>query len=149
MGWDVHLHVCFPCDKNDGVAEIAKRHIETLRKIEPKSEDYFTRNVGFALHFLEDLAARSGPNPGGKGGLSLWGIVGNHVDAEAFVETLVPFWFDILLPTCEDGPYLEHVVVFFEEEQSQRAQCFEISLDDDTGVLKRRLHSLPFCWNQY
>ena len=79
MGHYVHLSVVFACDENDGVAEIAKRYLDTIGENRE------------AQWFLEDLSNRTGRNPGPKGGLSTWGIVGNYTDKDEFIETLRPF----------------------------------------------------------
>ena len=111
MGFYVHIHVCFACDRNDAVATLAKEHAAKL----PSDAD----GEREAHWFLEDLAGRTGNNRGPKGGLSLWGIVGNYTMPEVFVETLKPFWRD-LLAGVDGGPCdFEHVLVFYEREQSE------------------------------
>lgn len=133
MGHYVHLHVCFPCDSNDGVAELAKRHL--LLDVITNPE---------ALQFLNELSKRRGANPGPKGGLSIWGIVGNWTDEEAFLEQLQPFWLELLSSEIDGGPCsFEHVLVFVEHEQSEQATAFEIFLDDGLAVKK---HPCPFAW---
>ena len=71
MGVYTHLHVCFACDTNDGVAALARTHLARLNE-RPLGEweDYDTRDQE-AQWFLEALSDRTGPNPGPKGGLSI------------------------------------------------------------------------------
>src|SRR5580692_1907576 len=111
MAWDVHIHVCFACDKNEKVAEIAKKHCASI----------LSNNDGHreAVWFLTDLAKRTGPNYGPKGGLSLWGMTGNYTNVEEFCEILRPFWVE-LLSGIDGGPCEhEHIIVFEEQEQSE------------------------------
>lgn len=145
MGWYVHLHVCFACDNNDGVAQLAKEHLHTM------GEEY---DKGYARCFLEHLSQRSGRNPGPKGGLSLWGMVANGSGmAEKFVELLKPFWEDLLSEKGDGGPCgFEHILVFYEEEQSEAANAYELFWDDedspDRQLIIRHHKKLPFTWMQ-
>lgn len=90
-------------------------------------------------------------------------MVGNHTNVKSFVDLLKPFWKD-LLSGVKGGPCdFEHIVVFYEEEQSEQAKCFEIYFEEHmiceliNGTLqikpKQELiikhHELPFCWNQF
>ena len=47
MGWYVHLHICFAAGRNEGVAELARQHIESL-----------PADAHEARWFLNDLSAR-------------------------------------------------------------------------------------------
>jgi len=135
MGYYVHINVCFACDNNEGVAEIAARHAPSIKHREAK-------------FFLDTLSSRTGTNPGGKGGLSTWGIVGNYVRGADFVQALLPFWNDLI--GCEDGPNdFEHVLVFEEAEQSANAKAFEIEKDEFSGEIKVTEHACTFRWNQH
>lgn len=135
MGHYVHLHVCFPCDRNDGVAQLALHHL-SLETIDNRE----------ALQFLSELSRRYGPNPGAKGGLSIWGIVGNWTDEDAFVTQLESFWGELLSGKIEGGPCsFEHVLVFVEHEQSEQATAYEIYFDDRLAIKK---HLCPFAWMQ-
>jgi hypothetical protein len=140
MGCYCHLSVIFACDDNDGVAALARGHLESLAADAPDE----------CRWFLGELGRRSGPNPGPKGGLSLWGMVGNHSDAEGFVEHLRPFWADLLSEEIEGGPCNhEHVLVFYEMEESEHANAFEIArVDDDTLTITHHA-DLPFAWMQF
>lgn len=146
MGFYVHVHVSFACDENEPVAWLAKKHAPNYQA-EGASDA-----ARAARWFLDDLAERAGHNPGPKGGLSLWGMVGNYTRVEEFCEILRPFWTE-LLQTRDCGPdVFKHIVVFEEPEQSERAIAYEIFLPDGghTGEpLMIRRHELPFCWNQY
>ena len=144
MGWYVHLQVSFACDENDGVAQLAREH---LKHMDQDSSLY-------SRAFLADLSHRSGTNPGPKGGLSLWGIVANGSGiAGEFVEQLRPFWTDLLGEIIEGGPFgFEHIVVLYEEEQSQAANAYEVYWDDPDSparkLVVRHHQNLPFAWMQ-
>lgn len=147
MGFYVHIHVSFACDNNDEIAALAKEYLSGAKKLteEDSPDAHFT-----ARKFLESLASRSGNNEGPKGGLSLWGMVGNYTRVDLFCELLVPFWKDLF--KCSEGPGpWEHIIVFEESEQSEQAIAYEIFLEDEgygNGGLITRRHELPFCWNQ-
>lgn len=139
MGLYVHLHVCFACDENEGVAQLAKKHLEHLAdKSGPE-----------ARWFLESLAARTGYNKGPKGGLSLWGVVGNYTRPKEFAEELTAFWLELLSGRIDGGPHdFERVIVMSETEQREAADAIEIWQED--GQLKIVEHEqLPFSWHQY
>lgn len=141
MGWYVHLNVCFACDNNDGVAELANHHMATFLGDGEHRE---------AEWFLNALSLRSGFNPGSKGGLSTWGIIGNYTNGTRFVDVLRPFWKDLLRDN-DIGPCChEHILVFVEHEQSERATAFEIFLEDDADpdTLIVKEHECPFSWMQ-
>lgn len=139
MAWDVHLHVCFPCSDNDPVAKLATQFLPSV------TEDRDAEN------FLLDLTSRSGYNKGYKGGLSLWGYVGNHSVGDRFVDVLRPFW--LALFQFREGEQeiicdFERILVFAEDEQSEQAKAYEISIEDN-GALKITKHDCPFSWGQY
>ena len=142
MGWYVHIHVCFACQHNEPVADLARRHL-------PGVNGDGTQE---AVWFLEDLAKRVGQNPGPKGGLSLWGMVGNYTNGDRFVECLRPFWGDLLRQEVGGICQHERVLVFVENEQSKAAQAFEIFLAEDdearAAVEVKRHVDLPFSFRQ-
>lgn len=145
MAWDVHIHVCFPCRNNDGVAELARRHLNGL-SISDDGEQA-------AKWFLEDLSERTGENKGPKGGLSLWGMVGNYTNGDSFCECLKPFWKDLLGEGHDGGPCShERIVVFLEPEQSEAATAYQIGWDepyeDERYLVIKKCDRLPFSWNQ-
>jgi hypothetical protein len=145
MAWDVHIHVCFACDDNEPVAELARKHLALL----PQGEDAELA----AQWFLESLASRTGQNFGPKGGLSLWGMIGNYTDAECFCEMLRPFWCE-LLSEVRGGPCNhERIIVFEEPEQREAATAYEIGWDDPHSTSRElfiRTHEkLPFSWQQF
>jgi hypothetical protein len=142
MGWYVHLHVCFSCCENEPVAVLAKKHLENT-KVETEE----------ARWFLEDAAERTGENPGPKGGLFLWGIVGNHTNVEQFVEDLLLFWRDLY----DEGAVFsfERIIVFEEQEQSEQAKAHEISFIEKVdnsnlpyGVVVKK-YDCQFTWMQH
>jgi len=136
MGYYVHLSVVFACDHNECVATIAKRHLNEIK--EPCE----------AVWFLKALSERTGKNPGPKGGVSTWGIIGNYTSASNFAESLRQFWIDLLTqPDSHGGPLdFEHIMIFYEEEQSEQAKAIEVFYENGGLVLKH--HNLPFAWMQ-
>lgn len=141
MGFYVHIQVSFACDHNDAVAALAAKHLER------------NDGLGFdAKSFLEDLASRSGPNNGPKGGVSLWGWIGNYTIPDEFVSSLSEFWLD-LLRGVDGGPSgFERVIVLSELEQSEQAVAHEIWIEDESGgsvALRSQRHKLPFSWMQF
>lgn len=145
MGWYVHIHVCFACNKNEGVAALAKKHRPSIA-----DDSDAHRAAGW---FLDDLAERTGENRGPKGGLSLWGMVGNYTEVEAFCDCLKPFWID-LLSEVEGGPCNhERIIVFEEPEQREAATAYEIGWDDPGSEVRsliiKKHESLPFSWQQF
>lgn len=148
MGLYVHIHVCFACDRNDGVAALAAKHLATLGG--PGSLDDGDREAAW---FLADLAQRTGGNSGPKGGLSLWGMVGNYTQVDRFCERLLPFWRELLGEKIDGGPCdFERVLVFEEREQREAATAYQIGWDDPDSdarqivIVKR--DNLPFSWMQ-
>lgn len=147
MGWYVHIHVCFACDRNEPVAELAKRHRLALAGEDGDDGDRA------AVWFLEDLARRTGGNHGPKGGLSMWGMVGNYTNGESFCEALKPFFEEMLRHGIGGICQHEHILVFEEQEQSDSAIAYEIMLDGDYASDVRKVviktHTgLPFAWMQ-
>ena len=147
MAHDVHLHVAFECDNNDHVAELAKKHrvLLMLNEENPSIE---------ALWFLDALSARKDCNEGPKGGLSLWGIVGNYTNPMQFAEALRPFWIELLSASRESPLSFHHVVIMYEQEQSEHAGAVEVFWNEDPpreeGELIIKDHpGLPFCFNQF
>lgn len=144
MAYDVHLHVSFACDKNEGVAALAAKHLPRL------AQQGVALNVSYreAVWFLEDLAGRTGINRGPKGGLSLWGMVVNGAVVEDFVAVLGAFWTELLSGELDGGPLdFERVVVFEEQEQSEAATAYEIRVEDNALTIKKS-GDLPFSWAQ-
>lgn len=136
MAYDVHLSIIMRCDKNDEIAELAKKHVETFAEwCEAKM-------------YLEDISTRKGHNPGRKGGLSMWGIVGNYTCVDKFIEDLKPFFIEVY--QNQVGPLdFEHIIIFSEPEQSEQATAHEISYDEESKKLNIKEHGLPFSWMQY
>ena len=141
MGFYCHLHVCFPCDENSGVSKVASKCLEDLNS---KGEEVCIHSK----MFLEELASRVGANPGSKGGLSLWGIVGNYVNVRKFTNDLIPFWERLLSGEIPGGPCKEErVIIFYEKEQSEKANAIEIYLDwRNNYALTVKEHECPFSW---
>lgn len=148
----VHIHVCFACDQNEGVALLASAYLKRLAEEDANSPE--NRWWLFdAKMFLSSLADRTGSNLGPKGGLSLWGMIGKNTEVGQFCEGLRPFWAD-LLSDVEGGPCdFENVMVFEEVEQSQAATVYQIGWDDcesdQRAIIIKQLSRLPFFWNQH
>lgn len=139
MGYYVHINVCFACDKNDAVADLARKHLALV-----ESGDDGVREAGW---FLQALSERTGHNHGPKGGLSMWGMVGNYTRVGEFVEVLKPFWLE-LLGGIDGGPCdFEHILVFEEREQTERTTAYEISKNDN-GAIEVKVHECPFAFMQ-
>jgi len=137
MGFYVHLHVCFECHRNEGVAAVASKHLASVKHKE-------------ARWFLEDLSTRSGPNPGPKGGLSLWGIVGNYTSGDEFVSALMPFWQELLSGQIDDGPLMVHRIVVFVQPEEIATTAYEIFREDPRDpVPKVQVHELNFGFKPY
>lgn len=142
MGSYCHLHVCFHCDDNFGVSTIAS---ECLKDLMAKGEEACPESI----MFLEDLAGRSGSNPGSKGGLSLWGIIGNYTNLWKFAEDdLAPFWRRLLSGKIPGGPGIdERVIIFCEKEQAERSVAIEVYLDwRNNYILVLKEHECSFSW---
>jgi len=141
MGFYVHIQVSFACDENEGVAALAKKHLPTIGNDAPD-----------AVLFLEALASRTGRNAGPKGGLSLWGMIGNYTSGDDFVEALRPFWGDLLSGVAGGPRWFERVVVFVEREQRNSPTAYQIGFDDPDSpnrVIAIQKHELlPFSWGQ-
>jgi hypothetical protein len=143
MGLYVHIHVAMNTSENEPVAKIAQKYLALL--------DFDGRDGRReAKWYLEDLAKRTGQNVGPKGGLSLWGMVGNYTPGAEFCEILRPFWKEILEDPDAGPCEHHHILVFVEREQTERATAYEIFLDESTGDLQIKFHdNLPFGWHQY
>ncbi len=136
MGHYVHLSIIMACDKNEPVAELAKKHLE---KLDACKESRW---------YLEDLSNRKGNNTGPKGGLSMWGIVGNHTCIDKFIEDLTPFFIELY--DTQAGPFqFEHIIIFSEHEQIEQATAHEISYNKENKKLNVKEHRLPFAWMQF
>ena len=138
MSHKVHINVCFACS-NDSISKLAKKHMP-LKNIKAYE----------ASLFLQAFWEGKGINSGPKGDLFTWGIVGNYTDEDEFVNTLRPFWKD-LLSEVDGGPCsFEHILVFVEHEQTKCATAIEIFLTDkdDPKSLTIKKHKCPFAWIQ-
>ena len=148
MGLYVHIHVCFACDNNESVAQLAARHLPVVKARDGDDGDTA------AGWFLKALSERTGGNPGPKGGLSLWGMVGNYTRGESFCDALKPFFEEMLHHRVGGICQHEHILVFVEREQSEAATAYEIMLSGDYGSETRELvikqhDRLPFSWMQF
>ena len=147
MGFYVHLHVAFACNSNDGVAALAKKH---LAEVPAPVDGYREGGEKEAVWYLEELSKRTGNNPGPKGGISLWGVIGNYTEPEKFVSTLLPFFKELLSGSIEGGPCsFEHIIVFHEREQTEQASAIEVFLDEDKKEIITKNHDLPFAFMQF
>ena len=149
MGFYVHFHICFNADHSPEMVEAAKKQLKEFWVEE--AEEYDCERETRRL--LEAIQDPKNYNTGPKGSLFTWGIVGNYTRAGDVIDDLELFFFE-LLSNRELDPYsAEHIIVFEEKEQSEKAIAYEIYLKSpfyDIGnnelIVKR--HELPFCWNQ-
>ena len=144
MGYYVHLHVAFACDENEPVARLAKKY---LAQLAPKKN---SDSLGAARRFLRALSRRTSANPGEKGGISIWGEIGNYTRGDQFCQILRPFWNDLLTTHPQTGGPLdfEHILVFCEPENHERTTAYEIFLDHRTRKLAIKTHLCPFAFMQ-
>ena len=145
MGFYTHISVVFSCNEKEGIITCAK---DFLTKNSLDSEDGSRE----AKWFVEDCATGRGYVCGPKGALYTWGLVGNYTNAEKFVEVLMPFWDQLLGKAKDCGFDFEHINVFYEPEQSEQAQCYEIyreAHDKKGAILIKHHDALPFCWRQF
>ncbi|KKN81427.1 hypothetical protein LCGC14_0320400 [marine sediment metagenome] len=153
MAFDVHLSITFACDDYNEIHPTVEKHLPEVRKAVEFSQH--RDGAVEAQRFLEDLLKRKGDGHcGHKGGLCTWGVVGNYTNTERFVDVLKPFWKDLLTgidrPDGGSPSDFEHVIVFYEKEQSERAHCYDIWVERvDDQELKIVHHKLPFCWGQF
>ena len=140
MSHDVHLHVCIPACGNDGVAQAAVAFLQA----------HDLSDCPEAVWFLKDLSARTGDNRGPRGGVILWGTVGNYTDEYIFTGCLFSFWEE-LLSGVADGPLPhKHILVFSEHETMERAIAQEIFWDEDEpSMLNMVTHDCPFSFGQF
>lgn len=144
MGHYVHLHVAFHCTDNAPLAMLAKN----CRKL-INNEDCLE-----AIWFLNDLSERTGKNLGPKGGLCLWGIVGNGTYEMEFARLLEPFWKGVL-EGGDDGIACdhEHILIFYEHEQKEACGAIEIFWDDEQSPDRKLVFNdhqkLPFTFMQF
>jgi hypothetical protein len=143
MGYYVHIHVAFACDENEPVAALAAKHRPSIAE----GDD----GARAAQWFLDDLAKRTGKNHGTKGGLSLWGMIGNYTVVESFVSVLRPFWREMLTSEAGGICNFEHILVFGEREQTEKTTAYEIFLadeEDPNSDLIVKEHECPFTFMQ-
>lgn len=147
MGFYVHLSVIFSASYNDGIAELARKHLPLL-----VFEDGENREAEW---FLRDLSGRTGENMGPKGGLCLWGTVGNYTRPDKFVDKLRPFWKELLSGVTGGPLSFHHILVFGEPEQTERTTAYEIFLPenedgfgDHESDLIVKVHECPFAFMQ-
>lgn len=149
MGQYVHIHVAFACRENGPVAELAKKHRPLIESVDGGD------GLRAAQWFLDDLSGREGPNRGPKGGVSLWGMIGNYTEVDEFVEVLRPFWMELLRTEAGGICDFEHILVFGEREGT-----YEIYLEDERRGISRlverrennllvvKTHECPFTFMQ-
>lgn len=138
MGLYTVLQVSFRASRNEPVAALAREH---LARLSGGPDGRVVRAIKEVQWFLQDLANRTGPNPGSKGGLCLWGIIGNSTMAEWFVDELKPFWFDLL--ACEDDntDSDDHILVFCQKDiNGPPPSVYQIALNEAGDTLDRSLH---------
>lgn len=135
-----YLLISFSCPDNDHVAEIAQRLLPTLIPHAALAPE--------AIWYLEDLAQRSGPNLGSKGGMSVWGIVTTKLYPAAFVEVITPFCAEVL-------DQIDHMLIMYQRQAENASYVYEIRWQLctligealDPPVLVTQHHGpYPFTW---
>lgn len=142
------LQVSFRAARNEPVAALAREH---LARLSGGPGGQVVRAIKEVQWFLQDLAMRTGPNPGPKGGLCLWGIIGNSTMAEWFVDELRPFWFDLLASDDDNTDSDDHILVFCQKDiNGPPPSVFQIGLTEAGDALEiSRFDDLPFSWNRF
>lgn len=155
MGYYVHLSVTYSGDCDGDALERLKPLVEKHKKYIEKEWDDVSQDGKHtyewsreAYWFLEAVLDKKNYNCGPKGMLFTWGIVGNYTSAENFKDCLSPFFEEMLKEEISVSDF-DHILVFWEQEQSEQAKAFEIFLNEDSKKLEVKKHELPFCWNQY
>lgn len=152
MGYYVHISLAFSCNSYDDLAPIASKSLLEV------DTPHFERH---AKWFLEHLSEQSGTLPGPKGGICTWGMTGNGVSGQNFVEDLIPFWellfkeeilldFEHIVVFCE--PEDSHVTVFeiyqYPEGCPESSQKGEMMIQTKQNLRIYRHEDVPFRWNQ-
>jgi hypothetical protein len=146
MGHEVIITVVFPASlgRKDDLSEFADQH------------GYLA--VGDCVEadlFVEALKSKKHIDCGRKGAVFAWGITGNYTDEGKFVQTLAPLFRQLLLDPDVGPLNFEHILVFYEHEQSERAGAYEVYLEEppnwdfkeDSKTLVIKHHpALPFQW---
>ena len=167
MSYAVKICVMFRCYNNDALAKIANDHLSKLGLVLPPGDDWpddgnqpeliaadLNMNDFESWHslcFLTDMARRTGYNKGRNGGMVTWGTITNYGIPDVFAEDLKDFWYDIMKD--EDTCCLDNILIFYEREQEEYANCIEIKCPYTKGkgrlkesmVFKDHLR-LPFSW---
>lgn len=145
MAIPCHLLVCFPAS---GIEDIQPLASDARTKLGTAPAETFD----FLQYLADGLGLVSGPN----GGLVTWGYTGDGTSPELFVESLLPFFADLLAPRDDSfgGPQRhEHVIVFYEHDSRGGAACFEVGWREWSGdqrFLNVQQHEdLPFRWNLF
>jgi hypothetical protein len=136
-----YLVISFRCDHNDAVAPLARRYRAQLDAAITDLEAYE------AAWFLEALSERSGDNPGPKGGMSVWGMVTNKLNAADVVHVLKPFWEELIT-------LLDRVLVMYQRDEGEGFFVYDIGWDGfppEIAVPRlafRHYGPLPFGWGE-
>jgi len=153
MGFYVHLSVTFNANSED-IGKLKPIVAKYRKYIKKEWDDVSTDGKhecewsSEAYWFLDALLDKKNYNCGPKGELFTWGIVGNCTSAENFVDSLEGLFEQMLKGEVSIMDF-EHILVFWESEQSEQANAYELFLDDDTKKIVKKEHELPFCWNQH
>lgn len=140
MGHNVHFSVCYSSKFDPRVISLVEKH----RTPDMERE---------AEWLLDAICNPKNYNQGPKGSLFTWGIVGNYTMEDEIVESLKGLFEEQL--QSEIGPLShEHIIIFYEHEQAERASCYELYLDEvpgslDNGPLLVKRHDLPFMFGQF
>lgn len=156
MSYAVAVLVAFQPPSLSDMQDIAE---PLLRELEQQVEAEYGKphersnpyGIRDALHFLVDLIDHPSVHTGTQGEMFTWGIVGNHVNAQLFIDSLNPFW-SAVLPKMGWGSSIN---VFFQYESLNTSEVYRISwLDErdarmlrcEPGLQTVRHDGLPCGW---
>jgi len=156
MAYYVHISITFNADSDDipQLKDLIDEYIadKYLGHLLHSSDRISLRTFDLAVRhtvsgsFLRELTKKKNYNAGAKGELFTWGIVGNFIDVDDFVDKLAPLFKKMLEKEVCVSSY-NHILVFEEKEESDHARAIEIFLDDERS-LKVVEHVCPFRWGQ-
>ena len=105
MSTETKITVSFPCDDATKTALLAQTHMKRLGFELWDRHDKLSRQGGkplcdalcmYAIIFLNDVAAAPEVHCCKNGGMLCWGTRSNGVIAKDFIESLRPFFLDLL-----------------------------------------------------
>ena len=163
MAWYVHVSCTFEGCKED-IDEARQKAYDITKNpallsssalskvLYEDQDDYFDYSIEReAAWLIEAILDEKNYNCGPKGELFTWGIVSNHTNNESVVEDISEF-FKYLLQNNIIVHQANHIMLFFEHEQSGKVSAYEFRLKEEMNAdsdMVTVLHDVPFKWNQY